>query len=226
MGQPAHWRAHVPTDVSSPVQDGRCSGMVAIHPAATAAIHPPIRERTRREAMPSPTPSPGRGSRVSQQRHPDSIRRCAREAANEAAPSGIQDARCQAPVPRHIRDAMVVERTSVGTCDQVMGRRMQAIFPAIGDPLMLTLQRQHRRSSVPAALLAVGDPTLRHAQAPLFSAIPSGGARPSRPRRRRSDWQCQQQSRPLGQLAATATERSRARRACPVSPRSERSARA
>ncbi len=69
--QPARWRADASTDVSRPVQDGRCGGMVAIHPESTAAIHPPIRKRTRLEAIPTPNPcldvarwSPGSATRT------------------------------------------------------------------------------------------------------------------------------------------------------------------
>ncbi len=94
--------------MSSPFQDIHCGVVVSVErETATGTISPPIRQRKRLEAMPALATGLGRVPRGYQQHDPTSLRRFAREALHQVAPSGVQDARCQAPIPHHVRDAEV-----------------------------------------------------------------------------------------------------------------------
>ncbi len=132
----------------------------------------PRAQATRRHVPPAA--GLGRDPRVSQQRHPVSLRRCAREVANEAAPSGSQDALCQAWCARHGGDAQVVTRNPVAARYQETPQLLQEVRAPIGDPLAHALERRHRRSPMRSARRSSGNPPLRRPQPTLRARCQSG----------------------------------------------------
>lgn len=112
--------------------------------------------------------------RVYQQHHTASLCRFAREVLHEVAPSGVQDALCQMPVPHHVGDAEVFQCDAVVLRDEPMRELLQAVLTGVGDALVLALKLKDGLAPVRAARLPAGDASLQHPQLPLRRPIPAG----------------------------------------------------
>lgn len=79
LGQPAHWRAYRPTDLSGPVQEVDCSVEISVDAETTAALDPAIREGLLVKDLPAPATALRRIPRVHQHDHTASLFLFARE---------------------------------------------------------------------------------------------------------------------------------------------------